>query len=266
MNSIVKLQIDKNGIATVSLNRPDKLNALNLEMFIALNQTIKTLKKDKSLRAVILTGEGDDFCSGLDVKSVIKRPESAFKLLFKWLPGNSNLAQKVSTQWRTLNVPVISAIQGRCWGGGLQIALGTDFRIADKNSSLSIMESKWGLIPDMGGNTQIRKLLPLDVALKLTMTAEELSAEQALKHHLITEVAESPLDRAKQLALELIEKSPDVLAATKKLFNQNWHRSDRTLFAKESWYQIRIILGKNQRVATKKAQGKEAKYATRKNW
>jgi len=265
-SNIVTLDIQENGIAHVLLNRPDKLNALNIEMFTAIKKTICQIKKDKTIRVVILSGKGNDFCSGLDIKSVMSRPTSALKLLFKWLPGNSNLAQKVTSMWRELNVPVIAAIHGRCWGGGLQIALGADFRIAQLNSSLSIMESKWGLIPDMAGNTQIRKLMPIDVAMKLTMTAEVLSAEEALRYNLVTEMHESALDRANELALTLIDKSPDVLAGVKKLFNQNWCRSDRAFFAKESWYQVKILAGKNQKIATKKALGKEAEYKTRMHW
>jgi enoyl-CoA hydratase/carnithine racemase len=265
-NSPVTLDISDNGIATVSLNKPEKLNALDIEMFLAIKNTIRSLKKNRHIRVVILTGVGPDFCTGLDVKSVMSKTSSALKLLFKWLPGNSNLAQKVTSMWRELNVPVIAALHGRCWGGGLQIALGADFRIAAPNTSLSIMESKWGLIPDMAGNTQIRKLMPIDVAMKLTMTAEVLSAEEALRYNLVTEVNDSALDRANELALTLINKSPDVLAGVKKLFNQNWSSSDRTFFAKETWYQVKILAGKNQKIATRKALGKEAEYKARMHW
>lgn len=264
--NLVTLNIQDNGVAQVTLNRPDKLNALNLDMFKAINKTISLIDNNKRIRVVILSGAGEDFCSGLDIKSVMSRPINAIKLLFKWLPGNRNLAQKVTNEWRKLNIPVIAAIHGRCWGGGLQIALGADFRIAHQDASLSIMESKWGLIPDMAGNTQVRKLMPIDQAMKLTMTAEVLTAEQALQYNLLTEVTDDPLDRANQLALSLIEKSPDVLAAIKKLYNDNWNGSERALFAKESWYQVKILAGKNQSIATKKALGKDATYKNRGNW
>lgn len=263
---LVTLKIEDNGIALVTLNRPDKLNALNIDMFKTIRNTISQVKNNNCVRVVILTGAGEDFCSGLDIKSVMSNPTSAIRLLFKWLPGNTNLAQKVTNEWRNLNVPVIAAIHGRCWGGGLQIALGADFRIAHPESSLSIMESKWGLIPDMAGNSQIRKLMPIDQALKLTMTAEVLTSVQALDYNLLTEVNESPLVRAHELALTLTEKSPDVIAAIKKLFNNNWNRSDRAIFAKESWYQVKILAGKNQKIATQKALGKDTSYKVRGNW
>ena len=212
----VTLSVDENGIAEVKLNRPDKLNALDMPMFKAIEQTIKKIKKNKSIRVVIVSGEGQDFCSGLDIKSVLKHPTSALKLLFKWLPGNANLAQKVTADWRNLQVPVIMAIHGRCWGGGMQIALGGDFRIATQDASFSIMESRWGVIPDMAGNTGLARLMPIDQAMKLAMTAETFNGEQALEYNLLTELSDNPAESAKELAKQLIKRSPDVLAAIKK--------------------------------------------------
>ena len=259
----VLLAIDDNGIAEVTLNRSDKLNALDMPMFKAIDKTIKQIKKDKRVRAVILSGSGSDFCSGLDIKSVMKSPISAISLLFKWWPGNANLAQRVTAKWRQLPVPVIVAIEGRCWGGGMQIALGADFRIAHPDASLSIMESHWGLIPDMAGNKVLSQHLPLDQALKLAMTAEKLTGTQAQELGLVTEVADQPLERATALAETLIQTSPDVLAAIKKLYVNNWHKSEPTMLAKESWYQVKILSGKNQKIASQRAMGKDKEYKTR---
>lgn len=238
------------GIAYVTMNRPDKRNALDMPMFKQLDALYRTIKKDKHIRVVIVSGAGEDFCSGLDVKSVLASPGNAVKLLRKWWPGNANLAQRVSTNWRKLPVPVIMAIHGRCWGGGLQIALGADFRIAQPNASLSIMENKWGLIPDMGGTLALRELMPVDVAMNLAMTAKEVSASDALKMNLLTEIADDPIAASETLAKELINRSPDTIAAIKKLYHNAWHKNDGALLAKESWYQIRILAGKNQRIAT----------------
>jgi len=165
-------------IAHVRLNRADKLNALDLEMFRAIAAAQKQVAKNRSLRAVVLGAEGSDFCSGLDVKSLMANRQGSVTLLAKWLPWQANLAQKVSTGWRRLQLPVIAAINGRCWGGGLQIALGADFRIVHPDASLSIMEGKWGLIPDMGGTLALRDLMQRDQAMRLAMTAEEFSAMQ----------------------------------------------------------------------------------------
>ena len=262
----VTLSVDKNGIAEVKLNRPDKLNALDMPMFKAIEQTIKKIKKNKSIRVVIVSGEGQDFCSGLDIKSVLKHPTSALKLLFKWLPGNANLAQKVTADWRNLQVPVIMAIHGRCWGGGMQIALGGDFRIATQDASFSVMESRWGLIPDMAGNTGLTRLMPIDQAMKLAMTAETFNGEQALEYNLLTELSDTPVESAKELAKQLIKRSPDVLAAIKKLYQNNWVNGQRSMLAKESWYQVRILSGKNQKIAVAKEQGKEKDYRQAKSW
>ena len=262
-NTKVTVSIDQQGIAEVVLNRPEKLNALDMEMFKAINKTINELKNNKQIRVVILHGAGDDFCSGLDIKAVMKSPNSAIRLLAKWLPGNANLAQKVTANWRKLSVPVIAAIHGRCWGGGMQIALGADFRIAAPDSSLSIMEAKWGLIPDMAGNSALAKLMPIDQAMKLTMTAQTFNGNQGQDYQLITEVNDQPLTRARALASELLNTSPDVLAATKKLFYKNWHRSQRNMLGDESWYQIKILAGKNQRIAAQKASGEEKEFKPR---
>ena len=232
-------------IANVKLNRAEKLNALDMAMFIALRNTIKSLKKNRDIRAVIVSGNGDDFCSGLDVKSIMKSPMSMIKLLFKALPWRANLAQVVSTGWQDIPVPVICAIHGRCWGGGLQIALGADFRFATADSSLSIMEGKWGLIPDMGGTVALRDLIAIDQAKKLAMTAETFTGEQALALNLVTQVTSTPLADAQAFAQSLIEQSPDALAANKKLYNKSWNSSKGWALFRESYYQIRILMGKN---------------------
>ena len=142
----VSLQID-NCIAIVTLDRAAKRNALDMAMFKAIDKISRQLKRDRNIRAVIVQAKGEDFCSGLDIKSVMGKKSSVLSLLSKWLPGQANLAQRVSYNWRKIPVPVIMVIQGRCWGGGLQIALGADFRFATPTASFSIMEGKWGLIP-----------------------------------------------------------------------------------------------------------------------
>lgn len=142
--SRITCTVDENQIAIVSLNRPDKLNAIDLEMFMAVNDMSRKLSKNKQIRAVIVKAEGNDFCSGLDVKSLLSDKKGAAKLLFKWLPFKHNLAQKFSLGWRDIPCPVIFAIHGRCWGGGLQLVSGGDFRIASPDANFSIMEAKWG--------------------------------------------------------------------------------------------------------------------------
>ena len=174
---LIKITIEEN-IAYVCLQREEKHNAINMAMFSQIVQTIKKLKRNRTLRAVIVHGKGVDFCSGIDIKSVFQSPVNALKLLFKWLPGQANIAQFVSTGWREIPVPVIMVLHGRVWGAGLQVALGGDFRIADSKASIAIMESKWGLIPDMGGTLALKEHLGADQAKLLAMLGTELTAEQ----------------------------------------------------------------------------------------
>jgi enoyl-CoA hydratase/carnithine racemase len=238
----------ENNIAHVVLNRSEKHNALNMRMFNQLDTIIKQLQKDKSLRAVIVQGKGVDFCSGLDVKSVMSAPINILKLLLKWLPGQSNLAQRVSTGWRKIPAPVIMVLHGRVWGGGLQIALGGDFRIAEPNCALAILEARWGLIPDMGGTLALKEHLPIDQAKLLAMTGKVLSAEQALSYNLITEISVDPIESAKTLAETLCQQSPDAVAGVKNLYNKAWWHNDRFVLARETFYQLKVMLSKNQKI------------------
>lgn len=254
-------------IAIVTLNRPEKKNALNLPMFVAIDECIRRLHRDRSLRAVVLTAEGEDFCTGLDVQSVMASPVSALRLLWKWVPGNANLAQRVSVGWRRLPVPVIAAIQGRCWGGGLQIALGADQRMVAPDASLSVMEARWGLIPDMGGTLALRELLSIEHAKQLAINGDTLSAEQAQQIGLVTSVADSPLDAAVKEAKRMVEYSPDAVAAVKRLYRKAWTPNERAILARESFYQWRILLGRNQRIkAANNRRDEPQAFVKRSRW
>ena len=252
----VNLSIEK-GIATVTLNRVDKHNALDMAMFEGINATIKQLKRASGLRVVIVHGEGASFCSGLDVKSVMSNRRNGFKLLWKWWPTHANLAQQVTIGWRQLKVPVIMVLHGNCWGGGMQIALGGDFRIAAPDTSLSIMEAKWGLIPDMGGTVALSELVSVDQAMRLAMTAIPITAQEALELRLVTKVVESTMQYAQQLANNLIERSPDTNRLIKRMYHGIWCSNAGKMLAKETWNQWKILLGKNQKVAVKNALSDE---------
>ncbi len=265
MSQPVLINIDHH-IAHVRLNRPGKHNALDLGMFTAIAKTQKQLARQSGLRAVILSGEGVDFCSGLDVKALMKNRSGMLKLLFKWLPWRANLAQVVSTAWRELPVPVIAAVHGRCWGGGLQIALGADFRLLHTDASLSIMEGKWGLIPDMGGTLALRELLNRDQAMKLAMTADQISATEALELGLATSLETDPLAAAGTLAKKLSQRSPDAIAALKKLYRKSWHGRPGTALVRETAYQIRVITGANQRIAARRQLGEDIAFQKAKKW
>lgn len=238
----------KDQVACVQLSRPDKHNALDMPMFQAIVSTIKQLRKNRQLRAIIVCGAGPDFCTGLDVKSMLKSTSGPLKLLFKLNPRRANMAQKVCTGWQDIPVPVIAVIHGRCWGGGLHIALGADIRIATPDASLSVMEGRWGLIPDMGGLETLRRHCRLDVAKELTFTSALLTGEQARDAGLVTHVDADPMAAAERLVATLIEQSPDALAGVKKLYNKSWSGSKGALLMRETWYQLRVILGKNSKI------------------
>jgi len=229
-------------VARVCLNRPDKHNALDLEMFRAIASAQQSLAGLPGLRAVVLSGAGVDFCSGLDIKSAMHDRRGMISLLWKWLPWRANLAQRAGLGWRELRAPVIAALHGRCWGGGLQIALGADFRIAAPDASLSVMESKWGLIPDMGGTLALRELLGRDHAMQLAMTAEEVSGERALQLGLVTALSDDPLAAARDFAAQLAERPAAAVQGVKRLYRKSWVGSAGSALARESAYQVGILL------------------------
>lgn len=243
---------EEQGIVTVTMNRPEKLNALDAQMFIELDRISRDLRKKRDMRGVILTGAGSDFSSGLDIKSFSRSVGMAIKILMKWLPGDANLAQRVSCNWRRLPVPVVAVIRGRCYGGGTQIALGADFRIVSPEAELSIMEVRWGLVPDMAGLLTLREVVAKDVALRLTMTGEIVQAREARELGLVTEIAEDPLARAQELLATIAERSPDAIAAIKGSTQQGWLDSARGLLSRETLSQLRLLAGKNLRIAFKK--------------
>lgn len=264
----VELTVE-NQIAYVRLARPDKRNALDMAMFQAIASTAKRLRKDRSIRAVIVSGQGEDFCSGLDVKSMMSSPTGPLKLLKKLFPWRSNLAQRVSTDWQKIGAPVIVAIHGRCWGGGMHIALGGDIRIATPDASLSIMEGRWGLIPDMGGLVALRTHCRIDVAKQITWSAEQLDGKAAKQAGLVTYVNDDPMTLAKALAESYLDQSPDAIAAVKRLYNKSWLGSKGMALLRETFYQIRVIIGKNSKIKTynqthDKDQHKD--FSPRKKW
>ena len=167
------------GIADVALNRPDKLNALDRDMFTALSEASTALAKRDDVRVVVLSGSGRAFCAGLDLASMAGDP--SFGLLDERAYGIANVFQNAAWGWRSLPVPVIAAIHGVAFGGGLQIALGADIRIVAPDAKLAVMEARWGLVPDMAGIALLRGLVRDDVARELTYTARQFSGAEAAR-------------------------------------------------------------------------------------
>lgn len=236
-------------IAVVALNRPTKLNGLTMVMLRGLDDAAKTLRRDRDLRGVILAGEGASFCAGLDFGSVLKKPLDIAKA-FAPNPlarDGANLFQRVCWEWRRLPAPVIAVVHGHCYGGGVQLALGADFRVTAADARWSVLEAKWGLIPDMSGARTLADHVGAEQARWLTMTGRELSGGEAVDVGLATESVDSLDDahaRAREMLTELIGRSPDQLAATKSLFNDAW-RSPRATFRAERFEQAKLLFSEN---------------------
>ncbi|NVE95866.1 crotonase/enoyl-CoA hydratase family protein [Altererythrobacter lutimaris] len=245
-NKRVTYELSETGVAHVRLARPDKMNALDPAMFDAIAAIGEELAGLKGLRAVVLSGEGRAFCAGLDVSGFSQPTGSGAKSLTERTHGNSNLPQQVAMTWRKCPVPVIAAVHGVCFGGGLQIASGADIRIVAPDTRMAIMEMKWGLVPDMGGYALWRGLVRGDVLRELIYTNREFSGEEALQLGLATHVDADPLNRAMALADIIANKNPEAIRAAKRLQDVMDDEPTDAILMAESVEQDKIIRQPNQ--------------------
>lgn len=246
----------EDGLALVTLIRADRHNGMDFPMLKAMLAAQRALRRRRELRCAILHGEGPSFCAGLDFKSVMSRRLQALSLVARlWSPW-ANDFQRFSLGWRRMPFPVIAAVHGSCFGAGMQLALAADLRIARGDAQLSIMETKWGLVPDMGGTVLLRELVPIDVAKELTLTSRVLSGADARALGLVTHLADDPLAAARTLAAEFMTRSPDAVAAAKFLLQRAWGRGERGALALERRWQRRIIGRRNQQIAVARNQRK----------
>ena len=241
------------GVADVRLDRPDKLNALTLDTLRDLVSTAQRLRRDRRLRAVVVSGAGDSFCAGLDFGTVMKDPKGVAAALLPRPWRGTNTFQEACWAWRRVPVPVIAAVHGHCLGGGLQIALAADFRYATPDSKWSVLEGRWGIIPDMSGVRSLAELVGIDTAKRLTMTAETVDGTEALALGLVTGLSDDPYAAAYDLVGRLRDRSPDQLAAAKRLFEDTWHTSRRHTFSRERIEQVRLLAAGNTKIAREAA-------------
>jgi enoyl-CoA hydratase/carnithine racemase len=231
-----------NGVADVRLNRPDKHNALDGRMFEAIVEAANQVSQIPDVRAVVLSGEGPSFCAGLDLDHFAPRMQAGdFDGIEARTHGDSNLFQYVSLAWRELPVPVIAALHGVCFGGGMQIALGADIRLVAPDAKLSVMETKWALVPDMGAMVTTRGLIRADVWRELVYTAKVLDGAEASAAGLATRVSETPREEALALARSLAERSPLAMRAAKRLMQAEG--SDRDILIREAVEQTALMKG-----------------------
>ncbi|MDO9354671.1 MAG: crotonase/enoyl-CoA hydratase family protein [Solirubrobacteraceae bacterium] len=246
-----RVRIDREAegrVAVVVLTRPEKHNALDRPMFDAIDaatREIRALAEAGEISAVVLRGEGKSFCSGLDIQAIIGDGAdfagSTTALLEKDAGDIANLVQRVSYHWKAVPVPVIAALHGNVLGGGLQIALGADIRIAAPDAKLAIAEIRWGLIPDMAITPALPKLIGIDHAKELTLTGRNVTGTEAAQLGLVTRTAEDPAAEALALATEIASKSPLAVTRAKQLFDEVWEATDEQRLATEERLQREIL-------------------------
>lgn len=236
-------------IATVTLTRPEKHNALDIPMFDGIIEAASELSGAPGVRAVVLHGDGPSFCSGLDVMGVMAGGQGLDGLTDPLGGEVPNWFQRAAYGWISLPVPVIAAVHGTCFGGGLQIALAADVRIATPDARLSVMEIRWGLIPDMSITRTLPRLVGIDVAKELTYTGRVFTGEEALRLGIVTHVSDDPLLSAHELATEIAARSPEAVRGAKRLYDEAWNKSAEDTLALEAELQRSLIGSPNQLAA-----------------
>jgi enoyl-CoA hydratase/carnithine racemase len=257
MENRVSIEIS-DGVADVRLVRADKMNALDMAMFEALVAATDRLSREKGLRAVVLSGEGRAFCAGLDMGRFAAMNENGgngipggeSRDLTRRTHGQANFAQQAVWGWRQLPVPVIAAVHGVAFGGGFQLALGADMRYVAPDTRMSIMEIKWGLVPDMAGTPILATLVRDDILRELTYSGRVFSAEEGQSYGLVTRICDDPRKAALETALEIAGKSPDAIRAAKRMLNNLSVDPGPALLA-ESVEQQKLIGSPNQTEAVR---------------
>ena len=256
-NDRVKVSIE-GGIADVRLDRADKRNALDPAMFDAIARAGKDLVSNKEIRAVVLSGSGASFCAGLDFASFQSMADggssnsetksNSGENAGAMQPGAiTHLAQQICWVWQEVPVPVIAAIQGHALGGGMQLSLGADIRIAHPDTQFAMREVHWGLIPDMTGTLMLSRLVRDDVAKDLVFSARVISGTEAHQLGVVTRLTDSPLEVAMQIASEIAERSPDAVRGAKALINRLSNAGAAEHFAEERKI-IYSLIGKPNQV------------------
>lgn len=255
--SLVTTEI-ADGIARVTLNRPDKMNAISLDMLDDVLAAADALR-GADVNCVVLSGAGRAFCTGIDITSLSSLlGQDVDEVVVRRTHGEANRFQEFSLAWRKLEVPVIAALHGVCFGAGMQLAIAADIRVAAPETKLSIMEMKWGLVPDMGGMTLFPQVLRDDVLRRLTFTAEVVEAQQSLAFGLVTEIADDPLTRAIELAKQIAAQSPSAIRAAKRLITKAQTGTNASVLMAESVEQAALIGKPDQMAAVMRGMSKRS--------
>ncbi len=251
-------------VAHVVLNRPEKRNGVDFEVLQGLLDAARRVRADRDVRVVLLSGEGPSFCAGLDFATVGPQRANVVKFFLTPPWRATNLFQQALWTWRELPVPVIAVTRGHVLGAGIQLALAADFRFTTPDCRWSVLEAKWGLVPDMSGTVPLVELVGADVAKRLVMTGEMVSGERAVEIGLASGVADDPQALAKELVDLLLERSPDSVAASKRLLNTVRLGGLRSAFRRERLYQLRMFRSPNTAIARRAGQqGERPRFGPR---
>jgi len=269
MSDRVRITIE-DGVADVQLTRGEKMNALDEAMFAGLIDAGETVSNDPAVRCVVLSGEGRAFCAGLDMGSFGRMANagdgssvSGRSSLTERTHGIANRPQQAVWAWRSCPVPVIAAVHGVAFGGGFQLSLSADIRIVHPETKMSVMEIKWGLVPDMCGTAIMRDLARDDIVRELTYTGRVFSGEEANTYGFATRLADDPRVEALTLAREIASKNPDAIRRNKAIFNSVGQMSDAEALMQESQFQQEVIGKPNQVEAVMAAlEKREAKFGS----
>jgi len=240
------------GVADVRLNRPDKLNAMDGAMFSALIAASERLAAEPSLRAVVLSGNGDGWCAGLDFSGFEAMAGASSSATETEDIGHiddgriTHRAQQAVWGFHELPVPVLAAVHGVAFGAGIQLALGCDLRLVAPDVRMSVLEIRWGITPDMTATQILPGLVGTDVAKELMWTGREVGGEEAVRLGLATRVCTDPRAEALALARTIAGKNPHAIQAGKRLIEQATVREVAAGFARERDEISRLIGTANQ--------------------
>ncbi len=221
----ITLETDDRGITTLTINRPDKLNALNDEVLNELADAFKAIQIDEAIRAVIITGAGDKaFVAGADIKELRELDTRSGRMA-------SQKGQQIFQLIEDTRKPVIAAVNGYALGGGAELAMACHLRIAGNNAVFGLPEVGLGLIPGYGGTQRLPTLVGKARALEMILTAKQLSAEQALQIGLVNDVSENPAEASAILLEKILNKGP---IAVGKAITALYHSGDRSGYQTEA--------------------------------
>ena len=253
MSDFVKVEVE-DGIAILTLMRAEAANALSIQMLHEMNEALETIQYDRSVRVVIVTGDGEKaFCAGADLKERNGMSEEQVRQTVA-------LIGKTISHFETLAQPVIAALNGVAFGGGLELALACDIRIASTNVKLGLTETALGIIPGAGGTQRLPRLIGVGKAKELIYTARRLSADEAFTYGIVEHVVapQELVVKAKALAAEMAKNAPLSLIQAKTAINQGMQTDIATGLQIESLAYSRLLYTEDRLEGLKAFQEKRA--------